>query len=142
MGKVFLKIRKPGQTTQDGIPTDAIASAECDPKTHEVDVTGTDPNNSRIALCNKVKVYSASKDAGGTDITTSKGIEIVGIVVTDDDDGKDKLEELRVIKRGSGISGTPEARILLKGKSDYNGTTDTDYAVGTIALGGGDPETQ
>ena len=87
MVKVFLKIRKPGQTTQDGIPTDAIASAECDPKTHEVDVTGTDPNNSRIALCNKVKVYSASKDAGGTDITTSKGIEIVGIVVTDDDDG-------------------------------------------------------
>ena len=143
MGKVFLKIRKPGQTTQDGIPTDAIASAECDPKTHEVDVTGTDPNNSRIALCNKVKVYSASKDAGGTDITTSKGIEIVGIVVTDDDDGKDKLEELRVIKRGSGISGTPEARILLKGKSDYNGTQGTDYVVGTeLALGGGDPETQ
>ena len=28
MGKVYLKVRKPNQTTQDGVPTDAIATVD------------------------------------------------------------------------------------------------------------------
>ena len=135
MGKAFLRVRKPSQTTQDGIAVDAIASADCDAGLTEVEITGTDPENSRINLCNKVKVYS-----DGVDITTSKAIEIVGIVVTDDSDGKNKLEELRVVKRGSGISGSLEVRILNKTGTDYANAAH--YVTGSITLGGGDPLTE
>ena len=135
MGKVFLRVKKPDQRTQDGIAVDAIASADCVGGLTEVEITGTDPKNPRIKFCNEVKVYSS-----GVDITISKEIEIVGIVVTDDSDGKNKLEELRVVKRGSGISGSPEVRILKKTGTDY--TNAADYVTGSIILGGGDPEAE
>ena len=44
MGKVYLKVRKPGQTTQDGVPTDAIATVDVSGN-YIVDITGQDTKN-------------------------------------------------------------------------------------------------
>ena len=140
MGQVFLKIRKPTDL-KDGHATDEIATADVS-GSYIVDITGTDSNNARIALCNEVKLYDGP-GSGGADRTTAWGAEVVGIVVVENDaDAFGKLEEARVLKRGSGISGSPEARFLLKGKTNYDGDAGTDYAAVPLTLGTGTPETE
>lgn len=138
MGKVFLRIRKPNQTTQDGIPTDAIATVEVSGN-YIVDITGQDTQNPRVSLnTTELKLYS-----GSSDVTSASGVELHAIVVRENDgDAFGKLEEIRVIKRGSNVQSTDKVRVLLKGKTDFDGSNGTDYAEFTPTLGGGDPDTE
>ena len=86
MGEVYIKVRKPSDT-KDGIATDSISKATGS-SSENFDITGYDAatrdgqvRNTRIALCNKVKVYES-----GVDKTTAWGAEIVAIIIKQDDE--------------------------------------------------------
>ena len=111
MGKVYLRVRKPNQTSQDGVPTDAIATVEVSGNYIDLTITGQDTKNPRVSLnTTEVKLYN-----GTNDVTTARGVELHAIIVRENDgDAFGKLEEIRVIKQGTNVQSTDKVRVLIK----------------------------
>ena len=81
-----------------------------------VDITGQDTKNPRVSLnTTEVKLYN-----GTDDVTTARGVELHAIIIKENDgDAFGKLEEIRVIKQGTGVLSADRVRILIKDKTDY-----------------------